>query len=73
MTSLRGYWMFMDHFVFPENLVLSVIVTGALGFSSLIVLKLLSCLHGGIVVMADSRQGALWPSWLLTYWTMQEK
>ena len=63
--------MFMDQFIFPDNTALSVLVTGALGFSSLTILKLLTCLHGGIVVMADTRQGSLWPSWLLTYWTMQ--
>lgn len=73
VTSLRGYWMFLDAFIFPERPVLTVLVPGLVGFVSLMTLKILSSLHGGIVTVPDVQQGILWPSWLLTYWLIKAR
>ena len=73
VTSLRGYWMFLDAFIFPERPVLTVLVPGLVGFVSLMTLKILSSLHGGIVTVPDVQQGVLWPSWLLTYWLIKAR
>ena len=73
VTSLRGYWMFLDAFIFPESSVLTVLVPGLIGFVSLMTLKILSSLHGGIVTVPDVQQGILWPSWLLTYWLIKAR
>ena len=65
--------MFLDAFIFPERPVLTVLVPGLVGFVSLMTLKILSSLHGGIVTVPDVQQGVLWPSWLLTYWLIKAK
>ena len=73
VTSLRGYWMFLDAFIFRDRPVLTVLVPGLVGFVSLMTLKILSSLHGGIVTVSDVQQGVLWPSWLLTYWLIKAR
>ena len=45
-------------------------VPAVIGFTSLLSLKLLSSLHGGVVAGED--RPALFPSWLLTYWLVSE-
>ena len=57
VTSLRGYWMFLDSFIYPDSPILTVLVPGMVGLVSLTSLKLLSCLHGGIVTVTNVQQG----------------
>ena len=64
--------MFLD-LVVPDVLWLSLTAPGLVGLSCLLWLKLLSSLHGGVVVVSSVQQRAtLFHSWLLTYWLVRE-
>ena len=63
--------MFLD-LVVPDIFWISLTAPGLIGFTSLLSLKLVSSLHGGVVVRADTQRGTLFQSWLLTYWLVRE-
>ena len=64
--------MFLD-LVVPDAFWLSLTAPGLIGLSCLLCLKLLSSLHGGVVVVTSVHHRAtLFHSWLLTYWLVRE-
>ena len=69
MSSLRGYWTFLD-LVFQDSFWLSVSIPGVIGFVSLLSLKVMSSLHGGVVMARTQR--VVFPCWLLSYWLVKE-
>ena len=58
-------------FLILGDQLLSTLLPGLVGLSSLLVLRLLSTLHGGVV----STRGAvgLYPGWFFTYWLAKER
>ena len=63
--------MFLD-LVVPDVFWLSLTVPGLTGLLSLLCLKVLSSLHGGLVVRPGQQGGTLFHCWLLTYWLVRE-
>ena len=63
--------MFLD-LVLPDIFWLSLTAPGLIGLSCLLWLKLMSSLHGGVVVRPLHQRGTLFQSWLLTYWLVRE-
>ena len=71
VANLRGYWLLLDNFLLHDNFIFTVVVLGVVGFSSLTLLKMLSSLHGGVVMINDYSRPSLFPSWILTYWLIK--
>ena len=71
VASLRGYWMFLD-LVVPDVFWLSLTAPGLIGLSCLVSLRVVSSLHGGVVVRPGQQRGTLVQSGLLTYWLVRE-
>ena len=63
--------MFLD-LVVPDVFWLSLTVPGLTGLVCLLCLKVLSSLHGGLVVRPGQQGGTLFHCWLLTYWLVRE-
>ena len=63
--------MFLD-LVVPDVFWLSLTVPGLTGLLCLLCLKVLSSLHGGLVVRPGQQGGTLFHCWLLTYWLVRE-
>ena len=63
--------MFLD-LVVPDVFWLSLTVPGLTGLVCLLCLKVLSSLHGGLVVRPGHQGGTLFHCWLLTYWLVRE-
>ena len=65
-----------DSFYFmliSEQLFLSVLVPGLIGLCSLIVLRISSTLHGGVVTDSSPGTVGFWPGWYFTYWLVNER
>ena len=63
--------MFLD-LVVPDVFWLSLSLPGLTGLSCLLCLKVVSSLHGGVVVRPHQQRATLFQSWLLTFWLVRE-
>ena len=71
VLSLSAYWQLLDLLLPPRHLLPSLLLPGLLAPLGLVVLRVLSSLHGGVVT--SPRLGELWPGWLLTGWLVKER